>query len=394
MALCRLKALKKDLVLDLESDGDNQPEEQELTVRRLEKKKVRQSARAVKERTPLKKRRHSSTDESDEEPIEEHLSEKEQAENVRLQAQLAEEKKKNAQLQQLLTEKIDLLLAHFGIGGTKPRGKTQMSLSASLNNTRKEVSSPLAARSDRVPSLSASLNNTRKEVSLPLAARSDHAPSLSASLNNTRKEVSSPLAARSDHVPSLSPSLNNTRKEVSSPLAARSDHVPDITSKSPSTGTSLAPVETVQKPSERSTTPVSTQPQVSSQGTQHQELPLFEDRNGQVHLGDGLFVSSEQWAMLMRLPRDSLFCKEGIRCLWTADDLQDRSVTGLVCRRFIRAEVPRTAKRPLTPVKLRALGRAYDHYIAHHPADNATPHQRGKKMNCYLAEFLQTYRRR
>ncbi|XP_049524527.1 uncharacterized protein LOC119453828 isoform X7 [Dermacentor silvarum] len=369
MALCRLKALKKDLVLDLESDGDNQPEEQELTVRRLEKKKVRQSARAVKERTPLKKRRHSSTDESDEEPIEEHLSEKEQAENVRLQAQLAEEKKKNAQLQQLLTEKIDLLLAHFGIGGTKPRGKTQMSLSASLNNTR-------------------------KEVSLPLAARSDHAPSLSASLNNTRKEVSSPLAARSDHVPSLSPSLNNTRKEVSSPLAARSDHVPDITSKSPSTGTSLAPVETVQKPSERSTTPVSTQPQVSSQGTQHQELPLFEDRNGQVHLGDGLFVSSEQWAMLMRLPRDSLFCKEGIRCLWTADDLQDRSVTGLVCRRFIRAEVPRTAKRPVTPVKLRALGRAYDHYIAHHPADNATPHQRGKKMNCYLAEFLQTYRRR
>ncbi|XP_049524532.1 uncharacterized protein LOC119453828 isoform X13 [Dermacentor silvarum] len=344
MALCRLKALKKDLVLDLESDGDNQPEEQELTVRRLEKKKVRQSARAVKERTPLKKRRHSSTDESDEEPIEEHLSEKEQAENVRLQAQLAEEKKKNAQLQQLLTEKIDLLLAHFGIGGTKPRGKTQMSLSASLNNTRKEVSSPLAARSDRVPSLSAS--------------------------------------------------LNNTRKEVSSPLAARSDHVPDITSKSPSTGTSLAPVETVQKPSERSTTPVSTQPQVSSQGTQHQELPLFEDRNGQVHLGDGLFVSSEQWAMLMRLPRDSLFCKEGIRCLWTADDLQDRSVTGLVCRRFIRAEVPRTAKRPVTPVKLRALGRAYDHYIAHHPADNATPHQRGKKMNCYLAEFLQTYRRR
>ncbi|XP_049524534.1 uncharacterized protein LOC119453828 isoform X14 [Dermacentor silvarum] len=344
MALCRLKALKKDLVLDLESDGDNQPEEQELTVRRLEKKKVRQSARAVKERTPLKKRRHSSTDESDEEPIEEHLSEKEQAENVRLQAQLAEEKKKNAQLQQLLTEKIDLLLAHFGIGGTKPRGKTQMSLSASLNNTR-------------------------KEVSLPLAARSDHAPS-------------------------LSPSLNNTRKEVSSPLAARSDHVPDITSKSPSTGTSLAPVETVQKPSERSTTPVSTQPQVSSQGTQHQELPLFEDRNGQVHLGDGLFVSSEQWAMLMRLPRDSLFCKEGIRCLWTADDLQDRSVTGLVCRRFIRAEVPRTAKRPVTPVKLRALGRAYDHYIAHHPADNATPHQRGKKMNCYLAEFLQTYRRR
>ncbi|KAH7948789.1 hypothetical protein HPB49_002264 [Dermacentor silvarum] len=133
----------------------------------------------------------------------------------------------------------------------------------------------------------------------------------------------------------------------------------DITSKSPSTGTSLAPVETVQ-----------------------------------VHLGDGLFVSSEQWAMLMRLPRDSLFCKEGIRCLWTADDLQDRSVTGLVCRRFIRAEVPRTAKRPLTPVKLRALGRAYDHYIAHHPADNATPYQRGKKMNCYLAEFLQTYRRR
>lgn len=311
--------LKKDLVLDLESDGDNQPEEQELTVRRLEKKKVRQSARAVKERTPLKKRRHSSTDESDEEPIEEHHSEKEQAENVRLQAQLAEEKKKNAQLQQLLTEKIDLLLAHFGIGGTKPRGKTQMSLSASLNNTRKEVSSP---------------------------------------------------------------------------LAARSDHVPDITSKSPSTGTSLAPVETVQKPAERSTTPVSTQPQVSSQGTQHQELPLFEDRNGQVHLGDGLFVSSEQWAMLMRLPRDSLFCKEGIRCLWTADDLQDRSVTGLVCRRFIRAEVPRTAKRPLTPVKLRALGRAYDHYIAHHPADNATPYQRGKKMNCYLAEFLQTYRRR
>ncbi|XP_075530080.1 BEN domain-containing protein 5-like [Dermacentor variabilis] len=82
--------------------------------------------------------------------------------------------------------------------------------------------------------------------------------------------------------------------------------------------------------------------------------PFFEDDNGQVHIGHGIVIPSDKWAALMCVPRDSLFCKEGARCLWTAAELKERSVKGQICRRFVN-NPDTTAKKPMTPKKLLAL---------------------------------------
>lgn len=80
----------------------------------------------------------------------------------------------------------------------------------------------------------------------------------------------------------------------------------------------------------------------------------------QVHIGNQNFVPSEKWQHLLRIPRDSLFCKEGARSLWTPLELRVRSLTGLPCRRFIHAkEGPPPAKLAMTPQKVEALGCKY-----------------------------------
>ncbi|KAH7958690.1 hypothetical protein HPB49_004319 [Dermacentor silvarum] len=61
--------------------------------------------------------------------------------------------------------------------------------------------------------------------------------------------------------------------------------------------------------------------------------PVASTTLPQVHIGYGIVVPSNKWAALMCVPRDSLFCKEGARVLWTAADLKERSVKGRVCRR-------------------------------------------------------------
>ncbi|KAH7978560.1 hypothetical protein HPB49_005922 [Dermacentor silvarum] len=120
--------------------------------------------------------------------------------------------------------------------------------------------------------------------------------------------------------------------------------------------------------------------------------PLFKDENGQVHIGYGIVVPSNKWAALMCVPRDSLFCKEGARVLWTAADLKERSVKGQVCRRFVK-NPESLAKKPMTPKKLLALNNAFSHFVDLHP-DAKNPSERKKKLNYFLAEMLQDMRKK
>ncbi|XP_077561653.1 uncharacterized protein LOC144177968 [Haemaphysalis longicornis] len=81
-------------------------------------------------------------------------------------------------------------------------------------------------------------------------------------------------------------------------------------------------------------------PSVSEPSSEREQEgpPLFMDIEGMVHIGNQNFVPSEKWQHLLRIPRDSLFCKEGARSLCTPLELRVRSLTGLPCRRFIHAK--------------------------------------------------------
>ncbi|XP_075530856.1 BEN domain-containing protein 5-like [Dermacentor variabilis] len=116
--------------------------------------------------------------------------------------------------------------------------------------------------------------------------------------------------------------------------------------------------------------------------------PFFEDDNGQVHIGHGIVIPSDKWAALMCVPRDSLFCKEGARCLWTAAELKERSVKGQICRRFVN-NPDTTAKKPMTPKKLLALNNAFSHFVDRHP-ENKDPGERKKNLITSLEKCSKT----
>lgn len=132
-----------------------------------------------------------------------------------------------------------------------------------------------------------------------------------------------------------------------------------------------------------------------SVGREQEGLPLFEDIEGKVHIGNQQFLPSEKWQHLLRLPRDSLFCKEGARSLWTVSDLKERTLTGMPCRRFLNSkEGPPAKKTAMTPQKVEALGWAFDHYIVSHPMEAQSPGSRRKKLNYFLGELVQDIRKK
>ncbi|XP_064464158.1 uncharacterized protein LOC135375372 [Ornithodoros turicata] len=115
---------------------------------------------------------------------------------------------------------------------------------------------------------------------------------------------------------------------------------------------------------------------------------LFVEVDGQVHLGNNVFVPTSKWQWLQQRTRDSLFCKEVARAIWGTAGLKGRSVTGTICRRFVNTDVAATAKRALTPSKLEAVGNAFDKFIEEN-SSTETKKQRRAKMNRYIAEMLQ-----
>ncbi|XP_042148988.1 uncharacterized protein LOC121837432 [Ixodes scapularis] len=92
--------------------------------------------------------------------------------------------------------------------------------------------------------------------------------------------------------------------------------------------------------------------------------PLYEVFQGNIHLGDEVYIAEQKMRHLMKLPSDRRFTKDVMRCLWTAEQLQERSVTGQVSRRLVRSGG--VAKQALTPRKVAAVKNALQYYIMHH----------------------------
>ncbi|XP_049513710.1 BEN domain-containing protein 5-like [Dermacentor silvarum] len=89
---------------------------------------------------------------------------------------------------------------------------------------------------------------------------------------------------------------------------------------------------------------------------------VFAEVNGKVHLGNGVFVDKERWDLLQGRGRDSLFCKELAKLVWGVPALRGRSVTGALCRRFLK-DTNAVEKPALSPHKLQAVGSAFDAYL-------------------------------
>ncbi|XP_049524381.1 uncharacterized protein LOC119452576 isoform X2 [Dermacentor silvarum] len=113
---------------------------------------------------------------------------------------------------------------------------------------------------------------------------------------------------------------------------------------------------------------------------------VFAEVNGKVHLGNGVFVDKERWDLLQVRGRDSLFCKELAKLVWGVPALRGRSVTGALCRRFLK-ETNAVEKPASSPHKLQAVGNAFDAYLRR-CAPEEEKKLRRSKMNRYLADML------
>ncbi|XP_049515769.1 BEN domain-containing protein 5-like isoform X4 [Dermacentor silvarum] len=113
---------------------------------------------------------------------------------------------------------------------------------------------------------------------------------------------------------------------------------------------------------------------------------VFAEVNGKVHLGNGVFVDKERWDLLQGRGRDSLFCKELAKLVWGVPALRGRSVTGALCRRFLK-DTNAVEKPALSPHKLQAVGNAFDAYLRR-CAPEEEKKLRRSKMNRYLADML------
>ncbi|KAG0415124.1 hypothetical protein HPB47_007706 [Ixodes persulcatus] len=123
--------------------------------------------------------------------------------------------------------------------------------------------------------------------------------------------------------------------------------------------------------------------------------PLYEVFQGNIHLGDEVYISEQKMRNLMKLPSDRRFTKDVMRCLWTAEQLQERRVTAQVSRRLVRSGG--VAKQSLTPMKVAAVKstdvkthKLYDEdrvskqvkyvYIARNPQDCCVPYHHYKRL--------------
>ena len=71
----------------------------------------------------------------------------------------------------------------------------------------------------------------------------------------------------------------------------------------------------------------------------------------QVHIGNRVILSEEQWKQILTWTKDSHFIKELATAIWGTSVLQARSVDGRKCPRF----KDRDAKPPLTVQKIDAV---------------------------------------
>ncbi|XP_075549781.1 uncharacterized protein LOC142583270 [Dermacentor variabilis] len=116
------------------------------------------------------------------------------------------------------------------------------------------------------------------------------------------------------------------------------------------------------------------------------EAPLFTPVGGKVHIGNGLFICADKWTWVNQAKTDSTFAREVARCLWQPHELVGRSVTGKICMRKLKEGGE--AKPALTPEKLGAVRKSYEHFVAKHPSSVDTEARRLKDFNKHLATML------
>ncbi|XP_040067441.3 uncharacterized protein LOC120840790 isoform X2 [Ixodes scapularis] len=119
--------------------------------------------------------------------------------------------------------------------------------------------------------------------------------------------------------------------------------------------------------------------------------PLYEVRQGNIHLGDDVYLSETKMTHLLKLPSDQRFTKDLMRCIWSIEELRQRSVTGQASRRL--AKLGAAAKQALTPRKVAAVKNALSYYINHHPNPEAANPQedhavRLRQINNTMTNFL------
>ncbi|XP_049516666.1 uncharacterized protein LOC125942510 [Dermacentor silvarum] len=336
-----------------------------------------QLSKKAKEMAILRKKRSRSSShfsESEDDLVEKSLFKKEQRrckvleeKNRVLYEKLKKERLKNEKLQALLTTKFDMLLTRLQGNSRLASVATEMDLEhPSLEDDIFQSQSPgmdmvsTESFEDVVPAASTAASRTVAQ---------DVAPAAPTAASRTVAQ---------DVVPAAPAAASRTvaQDEVpAAPAAASRTVAQDVAPTEPPVASTALP-----------------QQQVGGGEIPQHLPPLFKDENGQVHIGYGIVVPSNKWAALMCVPRDSLFCKEGARVLWTAADLKERSVKGQVCRRFVK-NPESLAKKPMTPKKLLALNNAFSHFVDLHP-DAKNPSERKKKLNYFLAEMLQDMRKK
>ncbi|XP_064455628.1 uncharacterized protein LOC135372636 isoform X2 [Ornithodoros turicata] len=89
--------------------------------------------------------------------------------------------------------------------------------------------------------------------------------------------------------------------------------------------------------------------------------PSLNFDGDEVALEDNITVNKERLEWALGAAKDSLFCREVARLLWTGEELSERSVTGEACRRYAKSGA--VGKKRLTPKKMDALGNAFWEYL-------------------------------
>lgn len=74
-----------------------------------------------------------------------------------------------------------------------------------------------------------------------------------------------------------------------------------------------------------------------------------------MHIGEGVYITVNQWKRVQASRKDSLFVKELAVCIWGTSTLADRSLEGKQC-----PTIKATPRPPLTPHKYKALKSKYD----------------------------------
>ncbi|CAN7994841.1 unnamed protein product [Ixodes pacificus] len=95
---------------------------------------------------------------------------------------------------------------------------------------------------------------------------------------------------------------------------------------------------------------LSHQPNAAVQGSLR---PLNEVKQGNIHLGDDVYLSEAKMTHFLKLPSDQSFTKDFMRCIWSIEELQQRSVTSQASRRL--SKLGAVAKQALTPRKVAAV---------------------------------------